>query len=135
MQCVGESARAAAQVEHAPRRQLRDFPRHEPQPIVQAVVLEAVRFPVLACRVCRERRRSQKRVEAIMADAAYEIALRSACQSTGCFFIDETLLREKGVTDFSSYAVDPSSPLMQAFFLPEEENQSRVPHDLFLLNQ
>lgn len=78
---------------------------------------------------------ASSRWPSIMADAAYELALRTACGSTGCFFTDEALLREKGITDFSSYAVDPTSSLMQAFFLAEEENQSRVPHDLFLLNQ
>jgi citronellol/citronellal dehydrogenase len=78
---------------------------------------------------------ASSRWPSIMADAAYELALRNACQSTSCFFTDEALLREKGITDFSSYAVDSSFPLMQAFFLAEEENQSRVPHDLFSLNQ
>lgn len=71
----------------------------------------------------------------IMADAAYELAMRDSQHCTGCFFTDETLLREKGLTDFSQYAVNPNSSLMQAFFLPAEQNQSRVPHELFLLNQ
>lgn len=78
---------------------------------------------------------ASSRWPSIIADAAYTLALRNSRQCTGNFFLDETLLRDEGITDFSHYAVDPNSALMQAFFLPLEENQSRVPHELFLLNQ
>lgn len=78
---------------------------------------------------------ASSRLPSIMADAAYELTSRNARQCTGNFFTDEELLREKGLTNFSQYAVDPNSSLMQAFFVPEEKNQSRVPPELFLLNQ
>ena len=66
----------------------------------------------------------------IMADAAYELMQRSAEDCTGNFFIDETLLREVGVTNFSHYAVDPGVPLMQDLFIPDkylEENRKGTP--------
>lgn len=74
---------------------------------------------------------TSSRWPSVMADAAYELALRNSRQCTGCFFTDEALLKEAGLTDFSHYAVDSNSSLMQAFFLPTEENHSRVPHELF----
>lgn len=78
---------------------------------------------------------ASSRWPSIMADAAYELALRDTPLCTGNFFTDEDLLRMKGISDFSQYAVDARSSLMQAFFLPKEENQIRVPKDLFLVNQ
>ena len=48
------------------------------------------------------------RTPEIMADAAWAILTSPARQTTGRFFIDEDVLRERGVEDFTSYAVDPS---------------------------
>lgn len=53
----------------------------------------------------------------IVSDAAYEILTRDSRTCTGNFFIDETVLRESGVTDFDQYAVDPSATLMPDFFV------------------
>ena len=56
----------------------------------------------------------------IMADAAHAILIRDARQVTGHFFIDEAVLREEGVVDFSGYKVNPDLPddqLLQDFFL------------------
>jgi len=47
----------------------------------------------------------------IVADAAYEILTSDSRSTTGNFFMDEDLLRSKGVTDFSSYAMNPKFPL------------------------
>jgi len=47
------------------------------------------------------------RTPEIVADAAYAILNRSSRSCTGNFFIDEEVLREEGVTDFSQYKVDP----------------------------
>lgn len=55
---------------------------------------------------------------AIIADAAFELASRTCREASGKFFVDEGLLRESGVTDFTKYAVDPSHPLLQTLFLP-----------------
>lgn len=78
---------------------------------------------------------ASSRWPSIMADAAYELSLRNFQQYSGCFLIDEDLLRKTGQTIFSQYAVDPTFTLMQAFFLPSEEQRSRVPQELFVLNQ
>ena len=53
----------------------------------------------------------------IMADAAYKILTREAANCTGNFFIDEAVIRASGVTDLSSYAVDPTASLMPDFFV------------------
>ncbi len=53
----------------------------------------------------------------IVADAAREVLIRDAKTNTGQFFIDEEVLREAGVTDFDSYAVDPTRPLLPDLFL------------------
>ena len=52
----------------------------------------------------------------IVADAAWHILTRSTDYS-GNFCIDESVLREAGVEDFSQYAVDPSAPLQPDFFI------------------
>jgi citronellol/citronellal dehydrogenase len=53
----------------------------------------------------------------IMADAAYAILTSNSREVTGNFFIDEDLLRARGVTDFSHYAMNPEVPLMPDFFI------------------
>ncbi len=56
----------------------------------------------------------------IVADAAYRILCRAAGSCSGNFFIDEEVLREEGVSDFSAYAAgEPDRPLQSDFFLPE----------------
>jgi citronellol/citronellal dehydrogenase len=60
-------------------------------------------------------RRSRK--PEIMADAAHAVLTRDSRSCTGNFFIDEELLRETGITDFSAYAVDPSVELFVDFFV------------------
>jgi len=53
--------------------------------------------------------RSRGRTPTIVADAACEILTRDPAMCTGRFFIDEDVLRDAGVTDFSCYRADPSS--------------------------
>lgn len=48
------------------------------------------------------------RQPAIVADAAHAILTRPSRELTGRFCIDEDVLRERGVEDFSGYAVDPA---------------------------
>ena len=57
------------------------------------------------------------RKPAIVADAAHAILVRPSRERTGRFFIDEDVLREGGVVDFTHYAVDPSAPLTPDLFL------------------
>lgn len=54
---------------------------------------------------------------AIMADAAYVIFNRDSRQASGNFYIDETVLREEGISDFDRYAVNPGGSLYTDLFL------------------
>lgn len=71
----------------------------------------------------------------IMADAAYELTRRTFQEATGRFFIDETLLREAGTSDFSHYAVDPTQPLVQTLFLPLKEGMIPISQSYFTSNK
>jgi citronellol/citronellal dehydrogenase len=53
----------------------------------------------------------------IVAEAAYYILCRSSANCTGNFFIDEEVLKEEGITDFSMYAVNPGESLMPDLFI------------------
>jgi citronellol/citronellal dehydrogenase len=57
------------------------------------------------------------RTPEIMADAAHAVLTTPARERTGRFLIDEDVLREAGVTDFTRYAVDPAQPLLPDLFL------------------
>lgn len=59
------------------------------------------------------------RKQEIMADAAYVMLCKESKSYTGNFAIDENILREEGITDFTEYAVDPSSPLAPDFFVDD----------------
>lgn len=63
---------------------------------------------------------SISRAPEIMADAAHAILSRPSRETTGNFFIDELVLREEGVTDFSAYAPGAKGPLAADFFVPDE---------------
>ena len=53
----------------------------------------------------------------IVADAAHALLVRPAQGFHGRFLIDEDVLREAGIDDFSQYAVDPARPLLPDLFL------------------
>ena len=57
------------------------------------------------------------RKPSIVADSAYEIFTRDSKTCTGNFFIDEEILMEKGINDFSEYAIDSTKPLQIDLFL------------------
>ena len=67
-----------------------------------------------------EERIRQARKPDIMADAAYAVLTSPSREFTGHFLIDDTFLAERGVTDFEPYRVDPTQPLAQDFFLPDD---------------
>ncbi len=69
----------------------------------------AVHFPEAILKASRK--------PAIMADAAHVILQRESRAATGNFYIDETLLREEGVTDFEPYAMTPGAKLYTDLFL------------------
>ncbi len=63
---------------------------------------------------------AMSRTPEIMADAAHLVLIQPARDLTGQFLIDDSFLFDQGgVTDFSAYRVDPSMPLVQDFFVPE----------------
>jgi citronellol/citronellal dehydrogenase len=53
----------------------------------------------------------------IMADAAHAVLVRPAAGFSGRFLIDDEVLAETGITDLSTYAVDPAQPLLPDLFL------------------
>ena len=69
----------------------------------------AVNFPQAILKASRK--------PSIMADAAHAILNRDSRGATGNFYIDETVLREEGVTDFDQYAVTPGTSLYTDLFL------------------
>jgi citronellol/citronellal dehydrogenase len=52
---------------------------------------------------------SRSRTPEIMSDAAHAILTRPSRECTGNFFVDETVLRESGVTDFTRYLAPGAS--------------------------
>ena len=57
------------------------------------------------------------RTPEIMGDAAYAILNRPSRECTGNFFVDDEVLRAEGVTDLTTYAVDPTATLIPDFFV------------------
>jgi citronellol/citronellal dehydrogenase len=55
----------------------------------------------------------------IMADAAHRVLTTDSRALTGRFLIDEDVLREAGITDFTRYAVNPGETLRIDLFLDE----------------
>lgn len=60
------------------------------------------------------------RKPSIMADAALSVLLRDPRTCTGNFFIDEEVLRDDGITDFSVYQHEGATQLIGDFFVPDE---------------
>ena len=63
----------------------------------------------------------------IMADAAYEILTKSSKDFTGNFCIDDLILHDSGIKDFTKYANVPFAELMPDFFVPDD---TPVPDDV-----
>ena len=53
----------------------------------------------------------------IMADAAHLILRSDSRTHTGNFYLDESVLRQAGVTDFEQYAVRPGTPLFTDLYV------------------
>ena len=53
----------------------------------------------------------------IMADAAHLILRSDSRTHTGNFYLDESVLRQAGVTDFEQYAVTPGTPLFTDLYV------------------
>lgn len=59
----------------------------------------------------------RSRTPEIVADAAFHILKRPSYECTGNFFIDEEILLQEGISDFSGYAVNSEQKLMNDLFL------------------
>lgn len=59
------------------------------------------------------------RKPSIVADAAYEIVTSDSRSLTGHFFIDEEILRTRGVTDFKQYAMHKYVPVLSDIFVDD----------------
>ena len=66
---------------------------------------------------------SRCRTPDIMADAAHAILTQPAREATGQFYIDETVLRSLGLSNFDAYANDPTQQPLIDFFLDEAFSQ------------
>tara|TARA_Y100001970_G_scaffold284103_1_gene400768 strand:+ start:11470 stop:12327 length:858 start_codon:yes stop_codon:yes gene_type:complete len=60
------------------------------------------------------------RTPEIMADAAYEIFIKDSSTFSGNFCIDDLILYDSGMRDFSKYADVPFDELALDFFLPDD---------------
>ena len=60
----------------------------------------------------------RSRTTDIVAEAATAIFKRDSKTCTGNFFIDEDVMREEGVTDFTKYAIDPEAELAPDLYMP-----------------
>jgi citronellol/citronellal dehydrogenase len=63
----------------------------------------------------------------IVADAAYEIITSDSKTVTGQFFVDEDLLRARGVEDFSGYVMDAKAKLYPDLFLEYYPHSPHTP--------
>lgn len=66
------------------------------------------------------------RKPSIVADAAHAILCQDSKTFTGNFCIDEVILREMGVKDFSHYAVNPEVRLQKDLFLPARDHERQA---------
>lgn len=53
----------------------------------------------------------------IMADAAYVILTKPSREFTGNFCVDDSVIEDEGITDLSSYSVNPGAELAPDFFV------------------
>ncbi len=64
---------------------------------------------------------AETRTPEIMADAAYAIFRKDSRTFTGRFLLDDLLLRDEGMTDFSQYRVDAATPLRIDLFVDPDK--------------
>jgi citronellol/citronellal dehydrogenase len=76
------------------------------------IATAAVEFALGGAAMMRRSRKPE-----IVADAAHVILNRPARESTGQFFIDDSVLYEAGVRDFGVYSVEPGAMLLADLFI------------------
>jgi citronellol/citronellal dehydrogenase len=79
------------------------------------IATAAVEFALGGAAMMRRSRKPE-----IVADAAHVILTRPARECSGRFFIDDSVLYEAGVRDFSVYSVEPGGALLADLFIPPE---------------
>ncbi|XP_016910968.1 hydroxysteroid dehydrogenase-like protein 2 isoform X2 [Apis cerana] len=69
----------------------------------------------------------------IMADAVYALICKDSKSITGKFLIDEEILRNEGITDFTDYAYNPENKdnLMTDLFIDESSDKINILNKLF----
>lgn len=69
----------------------------------------------------------------IMADAVYALICKDSKSITGKFLIDEEILRNEGITDFTDYACNPENKdnLMLDLFIDESSDKINVLNKIF----
>jgi len=80
------------------------------------IATAAVEFALGGAAMMRRSRKPE-----IVADAAHVILTRPARECSGRFFIDDSVLYEAGVRDFSAYSVEPGRPLLADLFIAREQ--------------
>jgi len=68
----------------------------------------------------------QSRHARIVADAAHAILVRDSRHCTGNFYLDEDVLRQEGMSDFSQYAWDPDAAPGLDIFLDDEPEPTQA---------
>ncbi len=53
----------------------------------------------------------------IMSDAAHLILTAASASTSGNFYLDESVLRQAGITDFERYAISPGTPLFTDLYV------------------
>jgi citronellol/citronellal dehydrogenase len=76
------------------------------------IATAAIEFALGGVQMMRRSRKPE-----IVADAAYVILNRASRECTGQFFIDDSVLYEAGVRDFTPYSVEPGAPLLGDLFI------------------
>ncbi len=79
-----------------------------PKTLIATAAIE-FNFPKQLYNACRK--------PSIVADAAHAILTSNSREVTGNFFVDEILLRERGVTDFKGYSLNPGAQLFPDLYV------------------
>jgi citronellol/citronellal dehydrogenase len=79
------------------------------------IATAAVEFALGGAAMLRRSRKPE-----IVADAAHAILTRPARECSGRFFIDDSVLYEAGVRDFTPYSVEPGATLLGDLFIGSE---------------
>jgi len=69
----------------------------------------------------------------IIADAVYALLCKDSKSITGQFLIDEVILKNEGITDFTNYACDPGNIILDfriLFYISVKEIRNKLNNKL-----